>query len=437
MDTLSRGVGGSRILRAVVSILAVLLLSGSLRASGPITEFSLPTKNSFPWGITAGPDGNLWFCEEGRTKVARATPQGVISEFDTSVPPYQITAGPDGNLWFTASDFDFGFGSEIGRISPAGELKEFGLIAVACGIVAGPDGNLWFASCSGRGGIGRITTAGEITIFPVSAESAHYPDSIAVGSDGNLWFTEPAVEQIGRMTTAGSVTEFPVPTGSGDLGSIVAGPDGNLWFAGSDKIGRITTSGEVSQFGFGARTIAPGPDGSLWFTSSGGDRVGRLSIGTDRVDIGVEYPVPTANAGAYVIGSGPDGNVWFTESQSDKIGRIDLSAVCSPTTLCLGGRFQVSAAWQGGGSAGTGTPAPVTPNVGDFWFFDPANVEVFVKILNACPSSGHFSVYVNGMTHLGVTVTVTDKRTGVSRDFVNPIGSPFSLIFDGSTFACP
>jgi len=33
-----------------------------------------------------------------------------------------------------------------------------------------------------------------------------------VGADGALWFTEQNVNRIGRITTAGVITEFPVPS---------------------------------------------------------------------------------------------------------------------------------------------------------------------------------------------------------------------------------
>src|SRR5512135_2025924 len=49
--------------------------------SSPVTEFSLPTPNSRPYGITTGPDGNLWFTEFGSDKIGRITPSGAVSEF--------------------------------------------------------------------------------------------------------------------------------------------------------------------------------------------------------------------------------------------------------------------------------------------------------------------------------------------------------------------
>ena len=41
--------------------------------------------------------------------------------------------------------------------------------------------------------IGRVTTAGAVTLFPVSSFGPKSPvdvDSLAAGADGNLWFTE-------------------------------------------------------------------------------------------------------------------------------------------------------------------------------------------------------------------------------------------------------
>jgi virginiamycin B lyase len=83
---------------------------GRITPSGVVTEFPIPTPGSRPTGITAGPDGNLWFTESryetpGANKIGRITPSGVITEY--SVPtggggPFAITLGPDGNLFLWA-----------------------------------------------------------------------------------------------------------------------------------------------------------------------------------------------------------------------------------------------------------------------------------------------------------------------------------------------
>ena len=56
----------------------------SVAGAATITEFSLPTAFSGPLGITAGPDGALWFTEAGTggtSKIGRITTAGAITEF--------------------------------------------------------------------------------------------------------------------------------------------------------------------------------------------------------------------------------------------------------------------------------------------------------------------------------------------------------------------
>ena len=79
-------------------------------------EFAIPTAGSQPNGITAGPDGDLWFTETGGNKIGRITTAGSIAEFPVPTSgsfPRGIAAGPDGNLWFT----EFA-SSKIGKLVP-------------------------------------------------------------------------------------------------------------------------------------------------------------------------------------------------------------------------------------------------------------------------------------------------------------------------------
>ncbi len=104
---------------------------GRITPAGRITEYPLPStdpgNDSYPGGIAAGPDGNMWFTETTsrysrrgtvhvRSAVARITPRGRITEYplpDPNSGPTGITAGPDGNMWFTEMNAE-----RIGRISP-------------------------------------------------------------------------------------------------------------------------------------------------------------------------------------------------------------------------------------------------------------------------------------------------------------------------------
>jgi streptogramin lyase len=109
------------LLTAILACLGLLSLSTAPAWAkvGTITEF--PISTPVPMGITAGPDGNLWFAEFQGNKIGRITTAGLVTgEFPLPTnygssfgcAPEGITAGPDGNLWFTERA-----GNKIGRIT--------------------------------------------------------------------------------------------------------------------------------------------------------------------------------------------------------------------------------------------------------------------------------------------------------------------------------
>jgi len=85
-------------------------------SSVPWPEYTIPTANSRPNNIAAGPDGALWFTEGSNNNIGRVTTGGGITEYPVPTAnsqPGGITKGPDGALWFTE-----GGGNKIGRASP-------------------------------------------------------------------------------------------------------------------------------------------------------------------------------------------------------------------------------------------------------------------------------------------------------------------------------
>jgi hypothetical protein len=104
--------------------------------------------------------------------------------------------------------------------------------------------------------------------------------------------------------------------------------------------------------------------------------------------------------------------------------------------LCLGGRFVATARWTAAeGEAGTGHPVSVSGDSGHFWFFDRANVELTVKVLDGCGVTNSFWVFAGGLTDLGVELEVTDTSTGASRIYESAPGSPFAPVVDIAAFA--
>jgi streptogramin lyase len=258
----------------------------------------------------------------------------ILSEFPTALAagaaPSEITTGPDGNLWFTENG-----ANKIGVMRPDGTLvTEIALPAGSGpeGITTGPDGNLWFAEFN-TNKIGHVSTAG--SLFPeITLPAGSSPFGITTGPDNNLWFTEFGTHKIGRVSTAGSLfPEIALPPGSGPVG-ITTGPDNNLWFTefSSSKIGHVSTAGslfpEVTlSAGSAPEFVTAAPDGNLYVTENGNGKIAQLTTAgaLNEQAIGVAGSAPRG------ITVGPNGNVYFADQGTNKIGQVITANFVSGT----------------------------------------------------------------------------------------------------------
>jgi hypothetical protein len=112
------------------------------------------------------------------------------------------------------------------------------------------------------------------------------------------------------------------------------------------------------------------------------------------------------------------------------------ACVAAATRLCLqGGRFAVEVAWRDfDGNRGAGRAVPLTADTGSFWFFDAANVELMVKVLDGRGLNGKFWVFYGALSSVEYTLTVTDTATGRTARYENPSGR---LASRGDTAALP
>ncbi len=62
----------------------------------------------------------------------------------------------------------------------------------------------------------------------------------------------------------------------------------------------------------------------------------------------------------------------------------------------------------------------LSDDTGIFWFFDPANLELMVKVLDGTAINGRFWVFYGGLSDVDYTLTVTDTATGTQRIYHNP-----------------
>lgn len=117
------------------------------------------------------------------------------------------------------------------------------------------------------------------------------------------------------------------------------------------------------------------------------------------------------------------------------------ACVPGPDRLCLqDGRFRVEVAWKDfQGNQGAGSVVPCgSSDSGLFWFFDPANWEMLVKVIDGCALNGHYWVFAAATTNVQYILTVTDTRTGQTARYENPLGRAAPATTDTQAFAaCP
>ena len=301
--------------------------------SGTIVEYPIPTANAGPFAIVQGPDGNMWFTESntGTNKVAKITPTGVITEFPLGTNnafPGNIVSGSDGNLWYADE------AAHIGRVTTAGTVTLFPATDPSS-IAAGPDGNLWVPEFNGMK-VDVYSTAGALLhSYASGTNPANLQlELITAGPDGNMWFDTFSGDNVVKMITGtGATTAFVYsPTIQNVMRGITNGPDGNVWACASDSnlIARIApTGGALTTFAIPSANaqpygIANGLDGNLYFTEPGVNRttnkIGRITpAGTI-----TEFSIPTALSGPVLIAAGPSSTIWFTEGSSNKIGELFL-----------------------------------------------------------------------------------------------------------------
>lgn len=380
--------------------LGVEMLEDRSLMSAAVAEFPVPSGNA-PFGVTAGPDGNVWFTEKaGQIGMMNPTTHA-ITEFSiptTSGSPTGITAGPDGNIWFTESA-----GNQIGMINPTTDaVSEFPLRAGAdpTSIVAGPDGNLWFTE-AGVNRIGFINpTTDAVTDFVVPTSGSD-PTAITAGPDGQLWFTETDADKIGAINPiTHTFTEYVIPQANSEPSGITAGPDGNIWFTESNA-NRIVqfnlTTHIFTPFVIGGagepRSITAASDGNLWFTEIDTNQIGALYLAGDAINL---IDIPTASSSPAWISAGPDGTLFFAESNAANIGEV----VASPAISIMPANQTVTAA---------GTATFVTGAIG----FPTPSVQWQVSTNNGLT----YTPIANGGVYSGVTtdtLTVTDPPQTMS-----------------------
>jgi virginiamycin B lyase len=280
---------------------------GTVR-SGAITEYSIPTANSEPFGIAS--DGtNLWFTERNTGKVAKITTGGTITEYlltnPTTAAPLGITLGPDGAMWFTEEG-----SNKIGRITTGGTLSEYTIPTANSGayaITEGPDRALWFTEDL-AGAIGRISELSFESFGLIPGALTQ----VSIGADGSVWGINAGQQIYNRNFASDGWTNVP-----GSLKSISVGNANAVWglnytnqiyHLNASGTGWVNVPGELNQ-------ISVGADGEVWginyvnniyrYNGSGWTEVGGASSKLNSITVGSAGDVYGINSNGGVFWYNP------------------------------------------------------------------------------------------------------------------------------------
>lgn len=265
-------------------------------------------------------------------------------------------------------------------------------------------------SASGEGGGIAILSNDPVTFKHVTIAANTASAGSAIGDGDNI--------TLGNSIVAGACAGTPATS----LGGNVESP--------GDNCGLHQTADQVAVT---AGQLALGPlAGNGGTTSTHLPATGSVAINTARAvnclptdQRGVARPIGSAcDKGAVEVDPTPNGQTCSADQD----------------TLCLSNaRFKVEATYATPTSgSGVAHAVALTGDTGYLWFFNAANVEAVVKVLNACGVNNRYWVFAGGLTDVHVEITVTDTTTGAVKRYTNPQGTVWRTITDTNAFAtCP
>lgn len=296
----------------------------------------------------------------------------------------------------------------------------------------------------------------------------------ADNDDGSKTFTVPILEDSADEPNETVNLALASPTGGATLGSPssavltitdndTSGPGpsaGNLRFsvaaqdapeAGGDRTVTVQresgTAGTVSvQYASTGGTATAGDDytavsGILsWGGGDGAAKTFQLPI-LDDGDV-------EANETVTLALSAPTGGAGLGSPSTQTVTILDDDEEVEPgpcvedgNALCLlGDRFRVRVMFTPpGGVEQPANAIPFTDRAGMFWFFNENNIEMLVKMQNACVAPfNRYWVFYAATTNVAFRVVVTDTEAGLPKRYSNPQGTVAPPVADTEAFAtCP
>ncbi|HYU31265.1 MAG TPA: ELWxxDGT repeat protein [Thermoanaerobaculia bacterium] len=413
------------------NVTTVRLWRADETTAGAVELARFPRVGSSPWKPTSfagklffnvddGVHGDELWSTDG-TSAGTALVRDILPGPRASSPIELTVAG--GRLFFTADDNFHGreLWQSDGTAAGTRLVQDIGPQAASGDpfqlTVVGD--KLYFAADDG-------VTGREVWVLPLAGPTVCRPSSTRLCLSGGRYAVEAAWQDFQGHRGVGHAVPLTADTGyfwffdAANVETVLKildgrGVNGHVWvFYGALSNVEYTLTVTDTETGLARRYI--NPSGVL---ASAGDTLafGPLGASAQSVATSVAQPSPLALVDRRVVPAAATGS-------------------CAPnsTRLCLrGSRFAVEIAWKDfSGNQGTGKAVELTNDTGWFWFFDPANVEVVLKVLDGTPVNGHHWVFYGALSNVEYTVTVTDTETGEIKIYRNPRGRLASVADTGA-----
>ncbi|HEX9667963.1 MAG TPA: Calx-beta domain-containing protein [Thermoanaerobaculia bacterium] len=337
------------------------------------------------------------------------------------------TADAPGSLSFTVSNFS---------VSEAGPNA-----TITARRTGGDDGavSVQYATANGSATAGSDYTAKTGTLS--------WPDN----DDNNKTFTVAITNDTADEANETVLLSLSNPTGGATLGSPAAA---TLTINDNDDGGGGTTA-PAAPSNLKARGVSTTAIDLTWKDNANNETQVLIERRPLQGGTFVQVGTAAANATAFTAGGlTPEAAYEFRVRAANSGGNSAYSNVADGSTdtedtgPCLEGtnalcvtneRFKIEVDFATGQSSGpaTAVPVPTAPASGLFYFFGADNIELLIKVLNACAFNRYW-VFFAATTNVEFTVVVTDTQTSRTRFYFNPLNRPAPPIQDTDAFAtCP
>ena len=293
--------------------------------------------------------------------------------------------------------------------------RDYPLVTLVTMIAPSPD---WFVGVSARSLLddgGRWVDDLEIDLFPYDAGteegtefSLDNPPTVPRGTIRSIQGMGPFTDERMAKLTFELLEADDV---AGFEGDVAAEPVG-------DAAAIVSWTGEWAEPERGALDIEARSQKIGWTllrTANASDGMAQI----DGLDVGAPY---TFRLRANTVGGGS----VYSEGVSATTGDVRGACRAGESFLCLReGRFEVQVHWKNNAVAGDyglgrSVPVEVSDESGLFWFFDPSNIELVVKVLDGGAINGNYWVFFGALSDVEYWITVREVDGDGSRTYHNP-----------------